>query len=99
MQAKTFLVIIICLVALACNRKMYYNRVQANTSDFDFVLSYIQKNNFLDLDDSIALKNNATIHFSNKCIYQEKIQDSTVSAFMKKYDLDRICFHKDKQNF
>jgi hypothetical protein len=96
---KTIIRFAICIIAFSCNRKMYYNTIQANTHDFDFVLSYIQKNKLLELNDSLELHDKTAIHFDNKCIYEEKIQDSLVVSFMKKYDLTRICFHKDKQNY
>jgi hypothetical protein len=96
---KTIIGFAICIIAFSCNRKMYYNTIQANTHDFDFVLSYIQKNKLLELNDSLELHDKTAIHFDNKCIYEEKIQDSLVVSFMKKYDLTRICFHKDKQNY
>lgn len=51
------------------------------------------------LNDSIKLRNNTSIHFDNKCLYEGQIQDTLLSSFMSKYDLDRICFHKDKQNY
>ena len=78
---------------------MYYSKVKANTHDFDFVLSYIQNNKFLELNDSLKLNDSTTIHFGNKCLYEEQIQDTLLSSFMHKYDLNRICFHKDKQNY
>jgi hypothetical protein len=78
---------------------MYYSSVKANTRDFDFILTYLQKNKFLELNDSLALHNIMTIHFGNKCLYEEQIQDTLLSSFMNKYDLNRICFYKDKQNY
>jgi hypothetical protein len=78
---------------------MYYSTVKANIRDFDFVLSYLQKNKFLELNDSLNLDNKMTIHFAHKCIYEGQIQDTLLSSFMNKYDLNRICFHKDKQDY
>jgi hypothetical protein len=96
---RAFIIFAICNTSISCNKKMYYSSVKSNTRDFDFILTYLQKNKFLELNDSLELPNITTIHFDNKCLYEEQIQDTLLSFFMNKYDLSRICFHKDKQNY
>ena len=60
----------------------------------------IQKNALLKIEDSILLSNGAAISISNNhCLYAESVNDSFILSFMKKYNLDRICYYKNKEGF
>ena len=96
---NAFIAWIICTITISCNKKLYQNSVKSHSPDFDFICSHLLKNEYLKLNDSLQLSNRATIHFGNKCIYKEKIQDTLLLSFMTRYDLDRICFHKDKKDY
>lgn len=95
--------LLLCVISIlsgACNKKMYYKKVSDNIGDFDLVIKYVQQRRLLIPNDSLILKYNSTLYWNQmKCIYNSSLQDSTLAIFMKKFDLDRICFTQDKKPY
>ena len=78
------------MILIFCS-SCYYYKVTNNKNEFNAIIDHIHKNNLLKPVDPL---------FLDKCLYNsDKQNDSIITTFMNKFDLDRICMDKGNDNY
>jgi hypothetical protein len=93
------ILLVVSLLPIPGMCQSYYKRVADNIEDFATVVTILNQKHLLELDDSIHLRNGEIVKFKNKCLFTDQVNDLQIKAFMKKYDLKRICFSKYDNKF